>query len=68
VIDGKQALELLSFAAIGRRCRITSGPFEGMEGTVIHRDGVTRLVLQVSILGQGAAIEIEPDLLEEVNS
>ena len=68
VIDEKQTIDFFPVAAVGRRCRITSGPLEGMEGTVIRRDGVTRMVLQVSILGQGAAVEIEPDLLEEVDS
>ena len=54
-------------ATVGRRCRIARGPLEGIEGTIVRRqDGAQRLVLQVTMLGQGAAVEIEPDLLETV--
>ncbi len=62
---GKLQLDPYPFAAIGNRVRIASGPLQGVEGIVIERKGVnTRLVLQVSMLGQGAAVEIEPGLLE----
>ena len=60
------ALDLYPFAVIGRRCRVTRGPFMGLEGTITDRLGPTRLVLQVGILGQGAALEIDIDLLEPV--
>jgi hypothetical protein len=68
LISGGIKLELYPFATVGRRCRITKGPFEGMEGTVVERKDarVARLVLEVSMLGQGAAMEIEADLLEAV--
>ena len=71
LITGGMRLELYPFATVGRRCRITRGPFEGMEGTVVERKEareahVARLVLEVSMLGQGAAMEIEADLLEPV--
>jgi hypothetical protein len=57
-------LDLYPFAAIGNRCRVAAGPLEGIEGIVIRKDAATRLVLQVNILGQGASLEISPDLLE----
>jgi hypothetical protein len=63
-IASKLTLDLHPFAAVGKRCRVTAGPLEGIEGTVIQRDGATRLFLQVSILGQGSSLEISPDLLE----
>ena len=65
VLSQKAVLDLFPFAAVGRRCRVRGGPFEGAEGTVISRDqNKARFVLQVSILGQGAALEIDGDLLE----
>ena len=36
----------------------------GLVGTVARRDKLARLVLEVSMLGQGASLEIECDLLE----
>jgi transcriptional antiterminator RfaH len=66
-LRGKAALDLYPFAATGRRCRVCRGPFEGLEGVVIRRDQTTRLVLQVGVLGQGAALEIDIDALEPLD-
>ncbi|MHC4295380.1 MAG: transcription termination/antitermination protein NusG [Planctomycetota bacterium] len=66
-LAGKAELDPCPFAAVGKRCRVKAGPFQGLEGLVVTRNKVARLVLQVSILGQGAAIELDTDLLEEVN-
>ena len=60
-------LELYTFAVVGRRCRVRMGPLQGIVGTVIQRDNQTRLILQVSILGVGAALEIDIDLLEPID-
>jgi transcriptional antiterminator RfaH len=53
--------------AVGQRCRVAAGPFMGIEGVVIENQRLTRLVLQVDMLGQGAALEIEPHCLERLN-
>jgi len=60
----KRELTLYPFTAAGKRCRVARGPLQGIEGIVIRNDGTPRIVLEVSILGQGAALEIEADLLE----
>ena len=52
--------------AIGERCRIRSGPFAHLEGKVVERAKLARIVLEVSFLGQGAVIEIDADLLERL--
>lgn len=52
------------FAVVGKRVRIARGPFRGVLGTVIRKDNVLRLVVQVSILGRGAEMEINSDVLE----
>ncbi len=50
---------------VGGRCKIVSGPMMGTEGVVIERkDAKARMVLEVTILGQGAVVEIDSDLLE----
>jgi transcription antitermination factor NusG len=49
----------------GSSCRIKSGPMIGIEGVIIERfDAKSRMVISVSMLGQGALIEIDADLLE----
>ncbi len=50
---------------VGRHCRIISGPMMGTEGVVIERKNAkARMAIEVTILGQGAVVEIDSDLLE----
>jgi transcription antitermination factor NusG len=50
---------------LGNHCRVKSGPMMGIEGVVIARKDIkARMVLEVTILGQGAIVEIDADLLE----
>ena len=63
-VQQKAQLDPYPFAAVGRRCRITAGPFIGLEGRVVERSKPARLVLEVSVLGQGASMEVDTDLLE----
>jgi hypothetical protein len=65
-LAGKAQLDLYPFAVEGQRCRIVKGPFEGLEGVVVYRKQVARMVLEVGILGQGASLEIDGDLLQPV--
>ena len=53
--------------AIGRRARVTKGPLAGTEGVVIEEARRTCLILHVEILGRGASVEIEADLLEALD-
>jgi hypothetical protein len=63
-LAGRAPLDLYPFAAVGQRCRVVAGPFRGLEGIVVRRDGASRLVLEVRVLGQGASMEIDAALLE----
>jgi len=49
---------------VGMRCRVLRGPLQGIEGVGIRKDAVTRLVLQISMLGQAASLEIDPGNVE----
>jgi hypothetical protein len=60
-------LDLYPFAAAGRRCRVTAGPFMGLEGIVVRRTQRATLVLEVSILRQGASLEVDLDVIEPID-
>ncbi len=48
----------------GALCRVISGPMEGIEGVVLKRKGAkAQMVLEVTILGQSAVVEVDADLL-----
>jgi transcription antitermination factor NusG len=52
---------------VGSICRIKSGPMIGIEGVIVERlNEKSRMVLSVSILGQGTLIEIDSDLVEQI--
>ena len=60
-------LDPFPFIRRGSRCRVRCGALAGLEGVVSVRRSMTRLVLQVEMLGQGAALEIDASLLEPAN-
>ena len=56
------------YVEIGQRCRIIAGPICGLVGIVLRsEDAATRLLLQVDILGQAAAVEVDVDTIEQID-
>jgi len=51
----------------GQRCRVTMGPLADLQGIVVTSKTVTRLVLQVDMLGQATSVEIDTDSIELVD-
>jgi transcription antitermination factor NusG len=51
----------------GNRVRVRKGPFAGVEGTVLHRRGQTRLLVSINFLQKGASVEIDDYLLEPLD-
>ncbi len=47
------------YLAVGRRARIKSGPFAGMEGILLRRKGTFRLVLSVNLIARSVAVEVD---------
>jgi len=50
----------------GDRVRVRTGPFRNYEGTVLRREGKTRLLLSVRYLEQGVSMEIDEGVLEPI--
>ena len=51
----------------GKPVRIAGGPFQGLEGVVATVHGVTRVVLNVDMIGQAVKLDVEMGLLEPLN-
>ena len=51
----------------GRRVKITSGPFMGLEGTVQTVRGAERVMLAVEMIGQAIVLNAETALLEPLD-
>jgi transcriptional antiterminator RfaH len=48
----------------GQPIRISAGPFEGLEGTLLHQGGQLRLVVEVAFLRQAVSVEVEGWMVE----
>jgi len=59
-------LTLESRLQAGRHVRIRSGPFRGVEGVIIRREGRTRLLVTVNFLEQGASMVLEDCEVETI--
>lgn len=66
-LAGGPEMDLYPFAAVGKRCRVTAGPMMGIEGVVVSRTNRATLVLEISLLRQGASLEVGLDLIEPVD-
>ena len=66
IVDQGEALTPEAKLQAGSRVRVRSGPFAGLEGDVIRREGKTRLLLSVRYLEQGVSMEMDEALLESV--
>ena len=47
--------------------RIKCGPLEGMQGILVRKKNLYRLILSVEMLGKAAAVEIDAVLVERLN-
>ena len=66
-LDAPQQLDPFPYLQTGRRCVVTAGPLQGIEGCLVRRKNVDRLVLQVHVLGQAVSTEIDAALLEVID-
>jgi transcription antitermination factor NusG len=63
-IKNRVALDPFPYLRTGMRAEVRSGPLRGLEGVVERRLGVSRLVLQVQMLGRAVAVEVDAALLD----
>ena len=52
------------YLKVGRRVRVRSGPFEGMEGIVVRRNNGRRLVISLELIQRAMAVDVEEASLE----
>jgi transcription antitermination factor NusG len=59
-------LEPHPYLTIGRRVRLKSGPFVGLEGILVRRKGLLRLVLSLDLIQRSVAVEVDASEVEPV--
>ncbi len=66
VVESSLRVEPHPFLNCGDRVRIKSGPLVGIEGILIRKKNLFRLILSVAMLGKSAAVEVDASLVERV--
>lgn len=59
VTEGPFQIEPHPFLKCGERVRVRQGPLEGVEGVLVRKKKLHRLILSVEMLAQSVAVEID---------
>jgi transcription antitermination factor NusG len=68
VVESGTRVEAHPYLKCGNWVRIKCGPLTGIEGILVRKKNISRLVLSVEILGTSAAIEVAAFQVETVNA
>jgi transcription antitermination factor NusG len=60
------AVETHPYLQSGDRVRVKTGPLVGVEGILVRKKGVARLVVSMEVLGRSAAVEIDDLNVERI--
>ena len=62
-LDMGEVVEVLPYLATGKFVTVTQGPFKGMEGVVKTIKGITRVIINVDMVQQSVAVEVDSAIL-----
>ena len=68
VVESGAHVEAHPYLKCGNWVRVKSGPLTGIEGILVRKKNISRLVLSVEILGTAAAIEVAALQVEAINT
>lgn len=68
VIENGLPIEPFPYLKVGDWVRVKAGSLEGLEGILVRKKNIFRLVLSIDMLGKSAAVEIDGALVEPVSS
>jgi len=63
-LSGSAKVEPHPYFRAGRRVRVRSGPFQGLEGVIVRRKDRCRLVFSIDLIQRSLAIEVDEADLE----
>jgi transcription antitermination factor NusG len=68
VVEGPFRVEPHPFLRCGERVRVTRGSLEGVEGVLLRKKSLYRLILSVDMLAQSVAVEIDASDVEPASA
>lgn len=66
-LQGEAQLDPYPYLRVGRRVRVTQGPFRGVEGLIDERRQADRLILVIDALGRATSMEIDASILAPID-
>ena len=66
ITDNSEKVKLNSPIPVGKKVKVTYGPFKGLEGTVIHEKNASRLTVLFDSIAQAISVEINPEYLKKL--
>ena len=66
-VESGASLEPHPFLKCGDLVRVKCGPLTGVQGILVRKKNLYRLVISVEMLGQAAAVEVDALLVERLN-
>lgn len=63
-LSGDARVEPHPYLRVGRKVRVHSGPFEGLEGILVRRKDRNRLIFSIDLIQRSLAIEVDEADLE----
>jgi transcription antitermination factor NusG len=67
-VEGPFRLEPHPFLKCGERVRVTRGSLEGVEGVLVRKKNIYRLILSVNMMAQSVAVEIDATDVEPLST
>ena len=67
MVESRIPVEPYPYMRCGDRVRIRSGTLRGLEGILVRKKNIVRLIVSLEMLGRSAAVEIDASLLEAVD-
>ncbi len=67
-VESSVGIEPHPFLKCGDKVRVKSGPLQGVEGFLVRKKNLYRLVLSVELLGQAVALDVDAYRIEKVSS
>ncbi|MGH9446743.1 MAG: transcription termination/antitermination protein NusG [Terriglobia bacterium] len=67
MVEGPLRVEPHPFLKCGDAVRVTTGPLQGIEGILVRKKNVTRLVLSIEMLTKSVAVEIDGWMVERIS-
>jgi len=68
IMDSRQRVEAYPFLECGNHVRVKAGPLAGLQGILIRKKSVARLVVSMEMLGRSAAVEIDVSNVERIGA